>query len=61
MSSSNAAQQLQETTKGRIAVGYEADLILVDSEVTVCKTIRQGKVVYEKSNMEMNEDEYKNR
>ncbi|MCH7322461.1 N-acetylglucosamine-6-phosphate deacetylase [Solibacillus sp. MA9] len=53
MSSSNAAQQLQETTKGRIAVGYEADLVLVDSEVTVCKTIRKGKVVYEKPNMEM--------
>lgn len=49
MSSSNAAQQLQVTKKGRIAVGYEADLVLVDSELTVHKTIRQGQVVYEKS------------
>lgn len=48
MSSSNAARQLQATTKGHIAVGYDADLVLVDSELTVQKTIRNGKIVYER-------------
>ncbi|MEG0471559.1 MAG: N-acetylglucosamine-6-phosphate deacetylase [Solibacillus sp.] len=49
MTSANVAQQLQATTKGRIAVGYEADFVLIDSELTVHKTIRHAQVVYEKS------------
>lgn len=48
MSSSNAARQLQAPTKGRVAIGYDADLVLVDSQLTVQKTIRNGKIVYEK-------------
>ena len=49
MTSTNVARQLQATTKGRIAVGYDADFVLLDSELTVHKTIRQGQVIYEKS------------
>jgi len=35
-------------TKGRIRVGYDADLVLVDEEVSVHTTIVGGKVVYER-------------
>lgn len=49
MSSANAAQQLHATTKGRIAVGYDADFTMVDHDLTVQKTIRHAQVVYEKS------------
>ncbi|MGE7944594.1 N-acetylglucosamine-6-phosphate deacetylase [Lysinibacillus xylanilyticus] len=48
MSSTNAAEQLQLTTKGRIAKGYDADFVLLDENLNVQKTICQGKVVYEK-------------
>ncbi|MGE7952101.1 N-acetylglucosamine-6-phosphate deacetylase [Lysinibacillus xylanilyticus] len=48
MSSTNAAEQLQLTTKGRIANGYDADFVLLDENLNVQKTICQGKVVYEK-------------
>ncbi len=49
MTSTNVARQLQATTKGRIAVGYDADFVLIDSNLTVHKTIRHAQVVYEKS------------
>lgn len=48
MSSANAAEQLQLTTKGRIAKGYDADFVLLDENLNVQKTICRGKVVYEK-------------
>lgn len=48
MSSTNAAEQLQLTTKGRIAKGYDADFVLLDENLNVQKTICRGKVVYEK-------------
>ncbi len=48
MSSMNAAEQLQLTTKGRIAEGYDADFVLLDEKLNVQKTICRGKVVFEK-------------
>ncbi|MGE7113624.1 N-acetylglucosamine-6-phosphate deacetylase [Lysinibacillus sp. NPDC047702] len=48
MSSTNAAKQLQLTTKGRIAEGFDADFVLLDEKLNVQKTICQGKVVFEK-------------
>lgn len=48
MSSTNAAEQLQLTTKGRIAEGFDADFVLLDEKLNVQKTICQGKVVFEK-------------
>ena len=48
MSSTNAANQLQLTTKGRIAEGFDADFVLLDEKLNVQKTICQGKVVFEK-------------
>ncbi|WP_083226926.1 N-acetylglucosamine-6-phosphate deacetylase [Lysinibacillus xylanilyticus] len=48
MSSTNAAEQLQLTTKGRIAKGYDADFVILDENLNVQKTICRGKVVYEK-------------
>ncbi|MEK4426671.1 N-acetylglucosamine-6-phosphate deacetylase [Solibacillus sp. FSL K6-1523] len=49
MTSYNAAQQLGVTKKGRIAVSYDADFVIIDRELSVHKTIRQGQVVYEKT------------
>jgi len=48
MSSTNAAEQLQLTTKGRIAEGFDADFVLLDQNLNVQKTICRGKVVFEK-------------
>lgn len=48
MSSLNAASQLKLSTKGKIEEGYDADLVLLDKELNVQKTICQGKVVFEK-------------
>lgn len=48
MSSTNAAKQLQLSTKGHIAEGYDADFVLLDENLNVQKTICRGKVVFEK-------------
>ncbi|MGE7912829.1 N-acetylglucosamine-6-phosphate deacetylase [Lysinibacillus xylanilyticus] len=48
MSSTNATKQLQLSTKGRIAEGYDADFVLLDENLNVQKTICRGKVVFEK-------------
>lgn len=48
MSSTNAASQLKLSTKGQIAEGFDADLILLDQKLNVQKTICHGKVVFEK-------------
>lgn len=53
MSSANAAQQLQLSTKGRIAEGYDADVILLDQHLNIEKTICRGKVVFEKCRVNM--------
>ena len=53
MSSANAAKQLQLSTKGRIAEGYDADVILLDQHLNIEKTICRGKVVFEKCKVTM--------
>ena len=35
------------TSKGHIAEGMDADFVLLDQNLYVQKTIRQGKIVYE--------------
>lgn len=47
MSSTNAAKQLNLKNKGYIAEGFDADLVVVDQQLTVQKTICRGKVVFE--------------
>lgn len=49
MSSTNAAEQLGLTKKGRIKEGFDADFVLLDRKLNVQKTICRGKVVFEKS------------
>lgn len=51
MSSANAAQQLNETNKGEIRVGADADFVLLDKDLIVQKTIKKGKVVFEAHKM----------
>jgi N-acetylglucosamine-6-phosphate deacetylase len=48
MSSNNAANQLELPSKGYIGNGMDADLVILDEELNVQKTICRGKVVYEK-------------
>ncbi|MFJ7950070.1 N-acetylglucosamine-6-phosphate deacetylase [Lysinibacillus sp. NPDC096418] len=47
MSSTNAAEQLHLTTKGYIAEGFDADIVIVNQKLDVQKTICRGKVVFE--------------
>ncbi|WP_230874997.1 N-acetylglucosamine-6-phosphate deacetylase [Lysinibacillus cavernae] len=49
MSSTNAAEQLQLSKKGRIEEGFDADFVVLDRQLNVQKTICRGKVVFEKS------------
>lgn len=46
MSSSNAAKQMNLNAKGRIKEHYDADLILLDKDLFIIKTIKDGKVVF---------------
>lgn len=50
MSSNNAANQLELPSKGYIGKGMDADLVILDEDLNVQKTICRGKVVYEKNN-----------
>lgn len=47
MSSYNAAQQLQLTTKGIIQEGADADIVLLDEQLMIQQTIKRGQIVYE--------------
>lgn len=48
-SSKNAAAAIGlERTKGAIRAGMHADLVLLDSNMQVCKTIVQGKMLFER-------------
>lgn len=50
MASFNAAKAIHiEDTKGSIAVGKDADLVLLDNELGVRMTIVEGKIAYEAS------------
>lgn len=51
MSSANAVQQLNETNKGEIRVGADADFVLLDQDLIVQKTIKKSKVVFEAHKM----------
>lgn len=48
MSSNNAAKQLNLPFKGYINPGMDADLVILDTNLNVQKTICHGKVVFEK-------------
>jgi N-acetylglucosamine-6-phosphate deacetylase len=45
----NAARALGEPTLGRIEVGCDADLVLIDEQITVHMTIVGGEIVYQKA------------
>lgn len=51
MSLANAVQQLNETNKGEIRVGADADFVLLDKDLIVQKTIKKSKVVFEAHKM----------
>lgn len=47
VSSTNAAKQLKLSQKGYIGEGFDADLVILDMELNVQKTICRGNVVFE--------------
>jgi N-acetylglucosamine-6-phosphate deacetylase len=49
MAAETPAAALNLHDRGKIAVGYDADLVLLDAEGTVLKTIVAGETLYEKS------------
>jgi len=48
MSSTNAAKQLKLSHKGYIGEGFDADLVLLDKDLKIQKTICRGNIVFEK-------------
>ncbi|MBQ0138764.1 MAG: N-acetylglucosamine-6-phosphate deacetylase [Kurthia sp.] len=46
MSSTNAANQMNLDTKGRVEVGADADLVILNKDFTIQKTIKKGKVIF---------------
>ncbi|WP_144510424.1 N-acetylglucosamine-6-phosphate deacetylase [Bacillus sp. FJAT-22090] len=48
MSSTNAAKQLKLSTKGYIAEGLDADLVILNKDLHIEKTICRGNIVFEK-------------
>jgi N-acetylglucosamine-6-phosphate deacetylase len=50
MTSANAARQIGiEDRKGRLAAGYDADIVLLDAQHQVALTLAQGRVLYRTS------------
>lgn len=47
MSSTNAAKQLKLSHKGYIGEGFDADLVLLDKDLNIHKTICRGNIVFE--------------
>lgn len=47
MSSTNAAEQMNLSNKGKVAPDFDADLILLDMDLNIQKTIKRGKVIFE--------------
>ncbi|MET0961190.1 MAG: N-acetylglucosamine-6-phosphate deacetylase [Psychrobacillus psychrotolerans] len=47
MSSTNAAKQLKLSHKGYIGEGFDADLVILDLELNIQKTICRGNIVFE--------------
>lgn len=47
MSSTNAAKQMNLSHKGYIGEGFDADLVILDMELNVQKTICRGNIVFE--------------
>ena len=50
MTSANAARQLGLSNKGRINVGCDADLVIIDKELDVLMTFCRGNLAYERRN-----------
>lgn len=46
MSSANAAEQMNLVTKGKVEVNADADLVILNKDFTIQKTIKKGKVIF---------------
>lgn len=46
MSSTNAAKQMNLQGKGKVSVGADADLVILNKDFTIQKTIKKGKVIF---------------
>lgn len=46
MSSTNAAEQMNLSDKGKVEVGFDADLVLLNEDLNVQKTVKRGKVIF---------------
>ncbi|GEK33361.1 N-acetylglucosamine-6-phosphate deacetylase [Kurthia sibirica] len=46
MSSTNAANQLKMSSKGRIETNADADMLILSQDLTIQMTIKKGKVIY---------------
>jgi N-acetylglucosamine-6-phosphate deacetylase len=48
MASTTPAETIGVKTKGKLQAGFDADLVILDSDLTVSRTIISGEIVYEK-------------
>ena len=51
LATKNVANHLKLNNKGSIALGKDADLVVIDDELNVYMTIVNGKIVFQKENM----------